>query len=332
MLGFLDRARSIRRHSVKALGEDGVRSFDAVLDSLRDLQGIHEKAFLNLDNLEEVFGAIEMAQLIGKLADRTPQQIEQLREDFTTMVVRTLQLSVTFHNAEAGVGCSAATSFIKVVDAALQKGITVSLISFNYDLVMEAVMRSAHLGYDYGLTGEAPRNARILPLLKLHGSMNWHFCDQCADVYDANTFSHEYVPVGGGYMNVLLRPPVAHSCSHLPSRKSPVIVPPSWDKTRYQNSLRRVWARAARELGRADEIYVIGYSLPETDAFFRYLFALGTQSRTRIQRVLVVNPDRSVRPKFEGFIGQGLRPQLSFTTEGLFEDAMSEIGQKLTET
>jgi hypothetical protein len=43
----------------------------------------------------------------------------------------------------------------------------------------------------------------------------------------------------------------------------------------------------------AQEIIVIGYSLPETDFFFRNLFALGTVGRKFIRRFAVVNPDWS---------------------------------------
>src|SRR5262245_38918102 len=99
MMTFLDRARSLRRRGIDA---GDVESFDAVLGSLRDLAGIYEKAYLDLDNLEEVFGAIEMAELVGKLAAQAPDQISKLRNHFIRMVVRTLQLSMVFPDVRGG--------------------------------------------------------------------------------------------------------------------------------------------------------------------------------------------------------------------------------------
>lgn len=327
MLGFLDRARDLRRHG---LPPEYHESFDAVLDSLRDLAGIYEKAYLNLDNLEEVFGAIERAELVGKLADMSSDKIKRLRSHFVQMVVRTLQLSITV--AANDRAPAAASTLAQGIASAIKKGVNISVITFNYDLVMEMALRTARLGHFYALPGEErPENRNVIPVLKLHGSINWHFCEPCKVVYDANTFSHAYQPHGEGRLVGLLDHPQAHRCNRIPDQ-TPIIVPPSWDKSRYQSSLRNVWEQAAIDLGNADEIFVIGYSLPEADSFFRYLFALGTQSRTRVQRMLVVNPDRDVRPKFERFIGQGLRPQLQFAEDGLFQNAVSQINAMLQET
>ena len=65
-----------------------------------------------------------------------------------------------------------------------------------------------------------------------------------------------------------------------------MIVPPTWNKTEYHSNLSHVWHEAAVELGSARNIYVFGYSLPETDSFFRYLFALGTYWREPNKTIL----------------------------------------------
>jgi hypothetical protein len=327
MMNFLDQARYLRRHG---LSDEDIPAFDAVLDSLRDLSGIYEKAYLDLNNLEEVFGAIEMAQLISKLADRRPAEIEQLRQHFITLVVRTLQLSITVE--AAGAPPAAAGKLAAGISAAIDRGVDVSILTFNYDLVMEMALQTERLGYAYGLAGEQPRpHKRVIPLLKLHGSVNWNWCDQCKMVYDARTFRHSYSRFEQRFVAASHPAEVHASCSYVPS-PTPVIVPPSWDKSRYQGSLRAVWEQAATALGAADEIFVIGYSLPEADSFFRYLFALGTQSRTRVHRMLVVNPDNTVRPKFERFIGQGLRAQLKFLDNGYFQSAVGEVNAMLAQT
>jgi hypothetical protein len=59
-----------------------------------------------------------------------------------------------------------------------------------------------------------------------------------------------------------------------------------------------VWRRIAKELSDAENIVVIGYSLPEVDEFFRYLFRLGTVGDSLLRRFIVFDPDEAVRAHF----------------------------------
>ena len=85
----------------------------------------------------------------------------------------------------------------------------------------------------------------------------------------------------------------------------PLIVPPTWNKTDYQGALRSVWARAAQELGEAREIFVVGYSLPETDKFFKYLFGLGAIGPSLLRRFEVFDKarDDKVGDRFRALLG-----------------------------
>jgi hypothetical protein len=66
------------------------------------------------------------------------------------------------------------------------------------------------------------------------------------------------------------------------------------NKEDYCRQLQSVWARAAKELSEAQDIYAIGYSYPKSDAFFRYLYALGTVGGPVLRKFWVFNaaPDR----------------------------------------
>jgi len=55
-----------------------------------------------------------------------------------------------------------------------------------------------------------------------------------------------------------------------------------------------VWAQALHALVEAGQIFVIGYSMPETDAFFKYMLASALAKNRAIDRVVVVNPDPDV--------------------------------------
>jgi hypothetical protein len=93
----------------------------------------------------------------------------------------------------------------------------------------------------------------------------------------------------------------------------PFIIPPTWDKSIYHQELSKIWSQAALDLSIAENIYVIGYSLPVTDSFFKYLYALGSEGVKIIERFWVFNPDKeNVKPRFEEFIGTGIKDRFRF--------------------
>jgi hypothetical protein len=154
-------------------------------------------------------------------------------------------------------------------------------------------------------------------LLKLHGSINWgqdlnskeivpiavdSLLSNFAIVTD-QSLTHHTLPVGASFAKLKSFAPM------------PVIVPPGLFKAEYQDSIGNVWQEAAKELESAKEIIVIGYSLPETDFFFRYLYALGTVGQTILRRFAVFNPDRDVEGRFRSLLGLGALGRFKYHTE-----------------
>ena len=77
MSEFLEQARGLYREDPN---QPGSAAFKEVFEAIPDLQQIHMKSYLDLDNLEVLFGAIEMAQLLNKLPGRTGEDISRLRD------------------------------------------------------------------------------------------------------------------------------------------------------------------------------------------------------------------------------------------------------------
>jgi hypothetical protein len=78
-----------------------------------------------------------------------------------------------------------------------------------------------------------------------------------------------------------------------------VIVPPTWAKGGQSEVLRPVWAEALRALREAGRVFVIGYSMPSTDEFFRYMLALALAANEGVDKVVVVNPSSDAQQTFE---------------------------------
>ena len=212
---------------------------------------------------------------------------------------------------------------------------TVSVITFNYDLACDFAFFKSGIHVDYAL-GENV-HARAVPLLKLHGSLNWAFCPELDKVVPwtmkahFSQFTWRYIPDDAKTVFLKMIPHLgAFKYEDKEVIPEPVLVPPTWNKTEHHRNLADVWSRAAKELSEAENIFVIGYSLPETDAFFKYLFALGTVGTNLLKRMWVFNPDASgvVEKRFKSILGPAASARFQYVPAS-FDGAISVCKQNL---
>ena len=111
-----------------------------------------------------------------------------------------------------------------------------------------------------------------------------------------------------------------------PIGPDPYIVPPTWNKTDGHDAISAVWKRAAKELSEAEYIFIAGYSMPVTDAFFRLLFCLGTIGPGLIKKLIVFNPDtiRGTEARYRSLVGPGAAAAFEYSPNE-FEGALSRI-------
>ncbi len=167
-------------------------------------------------------------------------------------------------------------------------------------------------------------------MLKLHGSLNWgrlKESDQIIPWHMNEYLGRHTIPHNA---KNFLTMPVASQFhewdQHANIVSEPEIVPPTWNKADYHRTLSKVWSRAAKELGEAENIFVIGYSLPESDSFFRYLYALGSLSDTPLRRFCVIDPDHTgnVEKRFQKLLGPGARDRFVMSRSN-FAQAINQI-------
>ena len=109
-------------------------------------------------------------------------------------------------------------------------------------------------------------------------------------------------------------------------KPEPLIVPPTWNKGTLHAGIDRVWKKAARHLSEAEYIFIIGYSYPPTDEFFRYLYALGTIGDGWLEKVMVFNPDQEVGERIKRLLGPLARDKFAALTNG-FDTAIPYISK-----
>lgn len=64
-----------------------------------------------------------------------------------------------------------------------------------------------------------------------------------------------------------------------------------------------IWQKAAQVLSEAELIFIIGYSMPETDVFFKYLYSLGIDSPVYLNKIVVINPNGSLEKVYKSLMG-----------------------------
>jgi hypothetical protein len=334
MADFLDVASHLYQTGATA---EKKADFERVFKAIGALQAVHSKAQLELTNIESIFTALEIANVLGKLPDTPADEIPKVIISLKELIVKTLELTINFPTSKSYIGVPAPyeqfTKLLGYLRGEASPTHTVSVITFNYDIAVDMALFRAGLGPDYGISPKGRQHSPV-PLLKLHGSLNWGSREDNGEVYPLllEDYFSKYSIMGFDEHGTC-KIPVGSQLKEYFSKHTdikvaaePVIVPPAWNKADHHHALSKVWANAAHQLEDAEYIFIIGYSLPETDAFFRLLYALGTVGKNPLNKVIVYNPDNSghVDARFKGVLGPGAAARYEYKTK-TFQDAINDI-------
>ncbi|QDV88973.1 hypothetical protein RAS2_00320 [Phycisphaerae bacterium RAS2] len=158
-------------------------------------------------------------------------------------------------------------------------------LSLNYDNLIDNALGPAADQIDYGINFGNYRNATCassrMPLLKLHGSLNWLFCPSCNEM-----FLHPGEKIASEVLDGAHRA----KCGQCQGTRVSVIIPPTFFKVMSNFYLQQVWKRAEEELKLADRIIFCGYSFPDADMHIKYLLKRAEINRLGLPpRVFIVN-------------------------------------------
>jgi hypothetical protein len=318
MESFIDRAEEILKHEPQSVTK---ADFELVLDLIANrLQRLHAKSRVDLTNIESVFSLVEMGRLLRSFPETSGyDKIEQAASAIRRVLAETIQHYCRFQWLDGQ--WKPPEPYDALVKANVKQGNIAAFITFNYDIAIDFALHWNRHSIDYGLG-----RGGVVPLLKLHGSLGWTTCS-CGEVIPLTmdqVFQELLVRQNGKYAIPGLQrlSGIDPHCAHGKISGEPAIVPPSWNKTQYHAQFSSIWGRAAKELAEAEEITVIGYSLPDSDSFFRDLIALGMYGSVRLRRFRVVNSDTNVEAKFRALLGPECERRFQFdhvTFEKMFE-------------
>lgn len=183
----------------------------------------------------------------------------------------------------------------------------ISVITTNWDVLLEQYIDKAGIKFDYNFNSEyvingiskeknlKKKSGKVIKLLKIHGSINWFRCLRCGtlQICGANEC--------GQYLFDDLKEERCYKCGQVAYgdriQLKPEIITPTMLKSINSQLYNNLWQNAAYRLQNADKIIFCGYSLPIADFEFRYLLKQNIKSTAKIDVVLYHNDDPS---KFYG--------------------------------
>jgi hypothetical protein len=268
-----------------------------------------------------------MAALVGRLGDLPVDDVIRLPEAMRNVILTTLedQVHVAVKGSGNNVFLAAPTEpYRRFVEEALQlvkhtSGSYPTIITFNYDICLEFALYAIGLPWTDCLDPSAAETG--VKVLKLHGSLNWAVCESCGavvrsrdlgDISEAASYNAQRAHTKGeGTVRLVVNTGrlVAPDCGCKPPKRAVMLVPPTINKGQHHARLGRIWAAAAAELRIAEEIIVCGYSLPETDQFFRYLYSVGSIGEAGLRRFWILDPDPGVKKRFQTLLGRQVLSQ-----------------------
>lgn len=324
---FIDRSRLYFDDPSSNLDKSERQHFERFLEFKRRMSQAREKVKIDLDDIEQLFGLVEISQRLEPTSRDT-------RDSTVYVIAKTLEIATrsrmrkrlgfspapgsrqtwapppTFE-ATPGYDPPAYGAGLYDFFAALGSGLlddperrafrANSFITFNYDLVLDDALRRVgvapdyHLPPEYTLTEDTHPSQSSCSVLKLHGSTNWGICFNCT----------KQVVVLDEKVTASPAEFTARICTRCNERRfQPLLIPPSWDKSEYRDIMKPVWSRAVEELKRAARICVIGYSMPEADSFFKYLIALALSENHNLYRFVVVDKNPQIAARYNDILDQ----------------------------
>lgn len=235
-----------------------------------------------------------------------------------------------------------------------ESGLTPVIITTNYDLLCEAALgfhgmedaaqrsrprfaayypgfKAPTFGYghdnevltvsDESLT-ELPlshKNLHLVPIIKLHGSVNWFSINQKQwvatthmkgvgpfDPNHASALDLEHVENDQLFQHLIDGAVAQDIQCNERDDLAPAIIPPMLGKSSTSSVIANQWRVAIQAISAAKRIVVIGYSFPQTDAFMPRLLAQGMEDHLTFERLLIL--DRQSEGQWESRLSSLFTP------------------------
>jgi len=163
-----------------------------------------------------------------------------------------------------------------------------TIVTTNYDGCIDQALEEAAIPCEYFIGTSYPESSSDTHLMKMHGSINWSYCDSCQEMkkYDLKT-------VRESYERDTLSYPVIGICKNCGGQRRPMIVPPLSFKFLMFPPLTGLWDAIGCALDNSSVIVVVGYSFSEADPHIIKMInrTMGSDSK---KKLVIVDTDPAI--------------------------------------
>lgn len=301
---FLDVAKQVFKRNGSGMGDIAKESYEAVFNYRKQKDALSAKVRIDLDDIEHLFSTLELEseyldstllktkrQLIHMIIDTLDRTIQPGSTKEFLPIDRIKAHVLKRYGLDVMPSTNTYSQFVLLTIGALSgTDYDSAFVTFNYDLIVDNILGAFNVRPDYGITGrfdpEPATAVRSVPVIKLHGSANWGDCNNSLCEGQPIFFQSKIT-------NLLSKEGKVACPNCREGQLIPLIVPPTWNKGSLQSQMKAVWKRAAEEIKNARRIFFIGYSLRETDSYFRYLLALALEQNRDLERIYVIDKQRT---------------------------------------
>lgn len=275
-------------------------------------------------SLDDMFTCIDLSTNSGHhLGSRySPMHLRAIRR---LLVYRVFSVLHDYYKVDREV-----TEMIRLLLSSYSK---IGFIVLNWDTVLEDYLRiispNSNINYyNDGLQWGQDQTEDAAPgfdLLKIHGSSNWVYCDNCRSLfYDLNNHISNRKKAGLHEMDFMVLEELevlplhirkellnSESCQICGDSVSSHIATFSYRKSFRANAFSNIWKKAEEILSTCRKWIFIGYSLPDADYDFKHLLKisqlkLGHVIEKKLSvEVVVLNSDSTIK-KYSQFFGNSL--------------------------
>jgi hypothetical protein len=245
------------------------KQFGHFARSFEVMESFHRvKMFMNaeLENIEEILSILEMKDLLSSDPNRETfsQFIADVIKAYTPSLSSAPMADPRPHDFAAFFGSNSVLS--------------------SYCIFVSQLFGVRAAQWDNGrwsfLRGEPPIDYSVVSLN--YDSVLEGACAYMSENYSASAPMTFYKPMAS-----VIPPTGSVMLSKVHGSVDTEIVPPTWNKRIHEHIL-PAWRAAFEAVSKANELRFIGYSLPETDSYFRYFLKAAISRSFNLQRVDVL--------------------------------------------
>lgn len=165
-----------------------------------------------------------------------------------------------------------------------------SIVTTNYDGCIDEALVSGRVPTNTYVDESVEPQGDSVDLVKIHGSINWTYCDSCHEVkeFDLTGLKKSYRNDSHSYA-------VIGICKNCGGQRRPLLIPPIGFKFIMFPNLIRLWNKAREVIESAKYIVVAGYSFSEADTYINKIIARSMNINSE-QRLIVADTNYQLVP------------------------------------